>query len=90
MRKVSLDVRDLDYTWWGRVEAFQDGGRFFLPLSSVERLGAVDPETGDARLIDGHVTAEATSALIGGRPVDVWSVGATELPARLSRGGRAR
>ena len=90
MRKTSIDVRDLDYTWWEKVDAYQDGGRFHLPRHSVERLGEIDPATGNARLIDGHVEAAAGKITIDGAEVPVWTVGAGQLVARTSRTGRSR
>lgn len=90
MRKTLIDVKDVDYTWWEKVEAYQEAGRFHLPRHSVERLGEVDPDTGDALLIGGLVEAKAGSITVGGAEVPVWTVGAGQLVARTSRVGRRR
>ena len=31
MKQALIDVRDLDYTWWEKVEAYRDGGQLHLP-----------------------------------------------------------
>ena len=90
MQKVLIDVKDVDYTWWERVEAYHDGGRFHLPRESVERLGEVDPETGDAFLVEGLVEAKANVISVDGADLPVWTVGAGQLVARFSHGGRRR
>lgn len=92
MRRVFLDVRDLDGSWWERVAAYPDAGDLHLPRESVERLGEIDPATGDAWLVDGTVAARATVVTVDGAAVEVWAVGAGQLTARPSRGrgGRGR
>ena len=66
MKKVSIDVRDLDHTWWEKVEAYRDGGQLHLPRASVERIGEIIPATGDASLISRFVEAKAGTLRIGG------------------------
>lgn len=88
MKQTLIDVRDLDYTWFERVEAFRDGGTLHLPRQSVERLGEIDPATGDATLISGFVDAKAGTVQIAGADVPVWSVGLDQLTTRPSRPAR--
>ena len=80
-----IDVRDLDYTWWEKVEAYRDGGQIHLPRHSVERLGEVDAETGDASLISGFVEARANTITVDGAQTPVWTVGLDQLMTRSSR-----
>ena len=85
MKKVQIDVRDLDYTWWEKVEAYREGGKLHLPRESVERLGEIDLTTGDAHLIDGHVEAKANTISVEGTETPVWTLGLEQLVTRPSR-----
>ncbi len=58
----------------------------------MERLGELDPDTGAAWLIDGHVEAKADEIEVDGQQLSCWSVGCAQLivrPAsnRVRRGG---
>lgn len=93
MTSTLIDVRDLDYTWWEKVKAYRDGGKLLLPRESVERLGEIDPATGDAHLIGGFVEAKASGVEIDGVETPVWSVGLEQLvtrPSRPAKGTRSR
>lgn len=90
MRRVLLDIRDVDHSWWEKVEAYQDAGTIHFPCRSVNRLGEIDPATGEALLVSGMVEAKPGVILIDGVDVPVWSVGAGQITARLSRGGAGR
>ena len=94
MKQTQIDVRDLDYTWWEGVEVYRDGGTIHLPRQAGERLGELDPSTGNAWLIDGHVEARANTITVGGVETPVWTVGLEQLVTRpsrqTSRGDRGR
>ena len=94
IEEVSIDVRDVDYTWYEGVKAYLDRGidRYYFPLASMERLGELDPDTGDAWLIDGQVEAKTEEIEIDGRRILCWSVGGSQLiirhaSSRVRRGG---
>ena len=87
MKQTLIDVRDEDYSWWEKVEAFRDGGTLYLPRASVERIGEV-MEDGGALLIGGFVEAKAGTVEIGGAETPVWTVGLEQLVTRPSRAPR--
>ena len=88
MKQTLIDVRDLDHTWWEKVEAYRDGGTLHLSRASVERIGEIDPATGDALLVGGFVEARAGSVEVDGVETPVWSVGLEQLVTRPSRPAR--
>jgi hypothetical protein len=94
IEEVSIDVRDVDYTWFEGVKAYidRDLDRYYFPRESMERLGELDPDTGDAWLIDGHVEAKADEIEAESGRIPCWAVGCARLivrPAssRVRRGG---
>jgi len=84
IEEVTIDVRDVDYEWFRDVRAFvdRDRDRFYLPREAAERLGEIDPDTGDAWLIDGRVEAKAEEIDVDGGLVPCWSVGCDQLIVR--------
>ena len=83
IEEVSIDVRDIDYSWFEGVKAYldRDYNLYHLPRESVERLGEV-VETGDAELIDGHVAAKAEVIEFDGRSIEAWTIGCGDLVIR--------
>jgi hypothetical protein len=94
IEEVSIDVRDVDHSWFEGVKAYldRDFDRYYFPRESMGRLGELDPDTGDAWLIDGQVEAKAEEVEVEGQQIPCWSVGCARLivrPAsnRVRRGG---
>lgn len=84
LEEVSIDVKDVDYSWFEGVRAFldRDFDRYYFPRESMDRLGELDPDTGDAWLIDGHVEAKAEEIEVDGQRIPCWSVGCAQLIVR--------
>jgi hypothetical protein len=84
VEEVSIDVRDVDYSWFEGVKAYldRDFDRYYFPRESVERLGELDPETGNAWLIDGQVEAQADGVEVEGKEIEAWSIGCAQLIVR--------
>jgi hypothetical protein len=84
---VSIDVRDVDHEWFVEIAAFLDRGsdRYYFPRGSVERLGEIDDDTGNAWLIDGRVEAATDEIVIDGRSIPVWSTRCDQLIVRPAR-----
>ena len=80
---VSIDVRDVDYSWFEGVRAFLD--RNYFPNKSIDQLGELDPDTGDAWLIDGPVEAKAEEIEVDSQGIPCWSIGCAQLVVRQSR-----
>ena len=91
IEEVSIDVRDVDYSWFEGVKAYldRDFDRYYFPRESRERLGELDPDSGDARLLDGLVEAKTYEIDIDGQHFPCWSTGCLVRPAskRVLRGG---
>jgi hypothetical protein len=87
IEEVSIDVRDVDHSWFEGVKVFldRDSDRYYLPRESMERLGELDPDTGDAWLIDGVVEARADEIEVDGQVVPCWSVSCARLIVRPAR-----
>lgn len=85
--EVSIDVRDLDYSWYEAVRAYLDRNYdlYYLPLESVERLGEPDEENGNYYLTAANIEAEADELEIDGHAMPVWSVGCAQLIVRPAR-----
>jgi hypothetical protein len=87
IEEVSVDVRDVDYSWFEGVQTYLDRNfdRYYFPRESVDRLGELDPDTGNAWLIDGQVEAEADEIKVDGRVIPCWSVGCARLIVRPAK-----
>jgi hypothetical protein len=92
IEEVSIDVRDVDYSWFESVKGYldRDFDRYDFPRQSMERLGELDPDTGDAWLIDGQVEANADELEIDGQRIPCWSVGCAQLIVRPASNGVRR